>query len=171
MAFIIGVWLALGVAALAAGVGLDRERAFYSTVLIVVASYYDLFAVMGGVPSALGPETVVFAVFLAGILDDHDRNAVDHKNCVVGHGIYLHGIPFPVRFLFARRVPGVINAAGENSVWSEIGASCARAGGDPKVCSGTSERNEVAAIALLHLAFEGAHPNVPESAVGRNAVD
>src|SRR3954470_5341909 len=45
MAYLVGAGLALVVAAFAALTGLDRDRAFYATVLIVVAHYYDLFAV------------------------------------------------------------------------------------------------------------------------------
>ncbi len=40
MDYLIGLFLSLGVAALATIIGLDRERAFYPTVLIVIASYY-----------------------------------------------------------------------------------------------------------------------------------
>ena len=47
MEYLIGVILTLAVAAFALVVGFDRERAFYPTVLIVIASYYALFAVMG----------------------------------------------------------------------------------------------------------------------------
>ena len=65
MAYLIGVVLALVVAAFAALVGLDRERGFYPTVLVVVASYYDLFAVMGGSIPVLGGETLGLAAFAA----------------------------------------------------------------------------------------------------------
>jgi hypothetical protein len=65
MAYLIGAALALGVALFAALIGLDRERAFYTTVLIVVASYYDLFAAMAGSRPALIAETLVFGAFLA----------------------------------------------------------------------------------------------------------
>jgi hypothetical protein len=47
MEYLVGVILTLAVAAFAFVVGFDRERAFYPTVLIVIASYYALFAVMG----------------------------------------------------------------------------------------------------------------------------
>jgi hypothetical protein len=47
MEYLIGVILSLAVAVFAAVVGFDRERAFYPTVLIVIASYYILFAVIG----------------------------------------------------------------------------------------------------------------------------
>ncbi len=65
MALLIGALLALAVGILATSQGLDRDRAFYPTVAIVVASYYALFAVMGGSNEALVIETLVGAVFLA----------------------------------------------------------------------------------------------------------
>lgn len=46
----IGSLLSLVVSVFARSVGLDRDRAFYPTVLIVTASYYVLFAVMGNDP-------------------------------------------------------------------------------------------------------------------------
>jgi hypothetical protein len=47
MALLIRAILALAVGGLATVSGLDRDRAFYPTVTIVVASYYALFAVLG----------------------------------------------------------------------------------------------------------------------------
>jgi hypothetical protein len=64
MALLIGVSLALAVALFAHFVGLDRERAFYATVLAVVASYYGLFAVMGGSSRTILLESIVIGVFL-----------------------------------------------------------------------------------------------------------
>jgi len=65
MAYLVGAALAFAIALFAFLLGLDRERAFYTTVLIVVASYYDLFAAMAGSGRALVAETAVFAAFLA----------------------------------------------------------------------------------------------------------
>ena len=48
MEYIVGVVLALGISGLATVVGLDRDRAFYPTLTIVIDSYYVLFAVIGG---------------------------------------------------------------------------------------------------------------------------
>ena len=45
--------------------GLDRDRAFYPTVAIVIASYYCLFAVMGASTRALVLESLVAGAFLA----------------------------------------------------------------------------------------------------------
>ena len=47
MGYLIGLLLSVAVAAFATVTGLDRERGFYPTVLIVIASYYVLFALMG----------------------------------------------------------------------------------------------------------------------------
>ena len=63
--FTVGIVLSLVVALFARGVGLDRDRAFYPTVLIVVGSYYVLFAVMSGSMHALLLESIVMAAFLA----------------------------------------------------------------------------------------------------------
>jgi hypothetical protein len=62
-AFLVGAALALGVGVFASLVGLDRDRAFYPTVLIVIAAVYELFAVMGGSGAALKAETIAFIGF------------------------------------------------------------------------------------------------------------
>src|SRR4051812_38938857 len=65
MEYIVGISLALAVSLLATFVGFERDRVFYPTAMIVIASYYDLFAIMGGSVHALGLETAVFVGFLA----------------------------------------------------------------------------------------------------------
>ena len=62
---LVGLGLAVAVAAFARLVGLDRDRAFYPVVLIVIASYYVLFAVMAGGGAELWTELAVFALFAA----------------------------------------------------------------------------------------------------------
>ena len=64
MAYVIGIMLALAVSAYATALRLDRDRAFYPTVLLVVASYYVLFAVMGGSGRAIVVESLVMGVFV-----------------------------------------------------------------------------------------------------------
>ena len=64
MEYLIGLILSLAVAGFAAVIGFDRERAFYPTVLIVIASYYVLFATMGASRRTLIIETVVAGGFL-----------------------------------------------------------------------------------------------------------
>src|SRR6266436_6075625 len=64
MGYGIGSLLSLVVSVFARSVGFDRDRAFYPTVLIVIASYYVLFAVMGGSTHALLTESIVMTAFL-----------------------------------------------------------------------------------------------------------
>jgi hypothetical protein len=61
---VIGVVLPLIVGGLATFVGLDRDRALYPVVMIVIASYYALFAVTGGTTEVLVVESLVAAVFM-----------------------------------------------------------------------------------------------------------
>jgi hypothetical protein len=64
MAYLIGIILALAVSAYATALELDRDRAFYPTVLIVVAAYYVLFAAMGGSGPVVIVESLLAAVFV-----------------------------------------------------------------------------------------------------------
>jgi hypothetical protein len=65
VALFVGAFLALAVGLMATTVGLDRDRAFYPTVMIVIAAYYALFAVMGASMPAVVLESLVGAVFIA----------------------------------------------------------------------------------------------------------
>ena len=65
MALLIGAVLAIVVGLMATGVGLDRDRALYPAVTMVVASYYVLFAILGRSTPALWIETLVALVFVA----------------------------------------------------------------------------------------------------------
>ena len=56
--FMIGFGLALALGFAATAIGFDRERSFYPVVLIVIASYYILFAAMAGAVNALTAEAV-----------------------------------------------------------------------------------------------------------------
>ena len=61
--YVVGIVLSIGVALFAKSVGFDRDRAFYPTVLIVVASYYVLFAVMSGSIQTVLLESVMMTLF------------------------------------------------------------------------------------------------------------
>ena len=61
---LVGIALSLLVALFARGTGFDRDRAFYPTVLVVVASYYVLFGAMGGSGHAVLAESVVMSAFV-----------------------------------------------------------------------------------------------------------
>jgi hypothetical protein len=64
MEYLVGVVLALGISSFATAVGLDRDRAFYPTLMIVIASYYGLFAVIGGSVQTLILDLAGIAAFL-----------------------------------------------------------------------------------------------------------
>lgn len=64
MALLVGLVLAVAVGVFGTTVGLDRDRAFYPTVTVVVASYYCLFAVMGASSAVLLLETAVAGLFV-----------------------------------------------------------------------------------------------------------
>ena len=65
MPLLIGALLALAVALLGRVAGLDRDRAFYAVALLVIGSYYILFAVIGGAPGDLATELLIYAPFAA----------------------------------------------------------------------------------------------------------
>lgn len=93
MAYLIGALLALAVGGLATVVGLDRDRAFYPTIMVVIASYYALFAVMGGSTHALLVETAVATVFLAVTLVGFKHSLWLVVGALASHGIFdvFHG--------------------------------------------------------------------------------
>ena len=71
MPYVIGIVLSVGVALFARSVGFDRDRAFYPTVMIVIASYYVLFAAMSG-----SVQTVVIESIVMTLLRDCGRRRV-----------------------------------------------------------------------------------------------
>jgi hypothetical protein len=87
MALLVGVLLAFAVGLFASGFGLDRDRAFYPVVTIVVASYYALFAVMGASTHALVLELLVCAVFLVAAVWGFRSSLWLIVAALAGHGI------------------------------------------------------------------------------------
>ena len=88
MECLIGVGLAAAVCAFAMVSGFDRERVFYPTMVLVVAHYYILFAVMGSSMRALALESVIAAVFLALAVAGFKKNLWVTVAALVGHGIF-----------------------------------------------------------------------------------
>jgi hypothetical protein len=82
-----GVLLAIAIAVLAKFTRFDEDRSFYSTVLVIIASYYVLFAVLGGSGHALVWELVIAVAFstvaIIGAL---------FFPTLVGTGIIAHGL-------------------------------------------------------------------------------
>lgn len=65
MEIVVASALAFGACGLGVVAGLDRDRAFYPVMLIVIASYYDLFAVIGGDNVVLVVEVAISLAFAA----------------------------------------------------------------------------------------------------------
>jgi hypothetical protein len=93
MPYVIGIVLSVSVALFARCVGLDRDRAFYPTVLMVIASYYVLFAAMSQSVHTVVLESVVMAVFVIGAVAGFKSSAWIVVAALAGHGIFdaLHG--------------------------------------------------------------------------------
>lgn len=93
MALIVGVLLAVAVGIMGTSTGLDRDRAFYPVVTIVVASYYALFAVMGASTQVLVLEALVGMVFLAAAVSGFKSSLWVVVAALAGHGIFdlVHG--------------------------------------------------------------------------------
>lgn len=64
MALLVGAVLAIAIGLFATFSGLDRDRAFYPTVMIVIALLYDLFAAIGGSTQVLLIESLIGLVFV-----------------------------------------------------------------------------------------------------------
>jgi len=90
---LVGASLALAVGLLASGVGLDRERGFYPTVTIVIASYYALFAVMGASTQTLVLESLVATAFLSAAVLGFRSSLWLVVGALAAHGILdlIHG--------------------------------------------------------------------------------
>ena len=88
MALLVGVVLALSVGLFASFTGFDRDRAFYPTVTIVIASYYALFAVMGGSFQTLVNEGIVILVFLGVAIAGFKASLWFVVAALAGHGVF-----------------------------------------------------------------------------------
>lgn len=96
MALVIGVLLAVAVGLFATGVGLDRDRAFYPVVMIVIAALYSLYAVLGGSTQALVLELLIGAVFIAVAVAGFRSSLWLVAAALAAHGIFdlAHGALF-----------------------------------------------------------------------------
>jgi hypothetical protein len=88
MEYIVGVALALFVCGAASLLGMDRDRVFYPTMLIVVATYYVLFAVIDGGHKVLLSEMVVAAVFTVVAVVGFKRSLWLVAVALAGHGVF-----------------------------------------------------------------------------------
>ena len=93
MPYIIGIVLSVGVALFARYVGFDRDRAFYPTVMIVIAAYYVLFAAMSGSVRMVVIESVVMMPFAAAAVAGFKSSPWIVVAALAGHGVFdaVHG--------------------------------------------------------------------------------
>jgi hypothetical protein len=93
MPYAIGIVLSAVVAVFARSVELDRDRAFYPTVMIVIALYYVLFAVMSGSIQAVVLESAVMALFVIAAVAGFKSNPWIVVAALAGHGVFdaVHG--------------------------------------------------------------------------------
>jgi hypothetical protein len=74
-------------------VGFDRDRAFYPTTLVVIASFYILFAVMAGSQNALVLESIITIGFVIVAALGFKLNLWVVVGGLAAHGIFdaIHG--------------------------------------------------------------------------------
>ena len=88
MEYLIGVALAAAVCAFAVLAGFDRDRVFYPTMLIVIATYYILFAVMGSSTPTLAVESLMAGIFLTLAVAGFKKNLWLVAGALGGHGVF-----------------------------------------------------------------------------------
>ena len=88
MEYLIGVILSPVVFVFALLTGLDRDRVFYPTVLVVIATCYILFAVMGTSVHAILIESLVAGSFLAIAVVGFKTNLWFVAVALAGHGVF-----------------------------------------------------------------------------------
>ena len=88
MEIAIGIVLGAAIALSTTAVGFARDRSFYPTVLIVIASYYGLFAVMGGSMRTLAIEAIPMAAFFGLAVTGFKRSGWFVAIGMFGHAIF-----------------------------------------------------------------------------------
>jgi hypothetical protein len=88
MSLAIGILMALGVGVMATFLRLDRDRAMYPVVMIVIAFLYVLFAVIGGGGQVLVIELGVAMVFVALALAGFRSSLWLVVVALAGHGLF-----------------------------------------------------------------------------------
>jgi hypothetical protein len=99
MAYAAGIVLASLTALMARLAGFDRDRAFYPTLVIVIASYYVLFAAMGASVPVVLLESGVMTLFAAIAVAGFRSTLWLIVAALAGHGLFdlVHGrlVPNP----------------------------------------------------------------------------
>ena len=88
MEYLIGLVLSLVVAGIASSVGFDRDRVYYPAVLIVIATYYVLFASMGASGRVVILESLIATGFLVMAVIGFKSSLWIVVAALVGHGVF-----------------------------------------------------------------------------------
>jgi hypothetical protein len=88
MAYVVGIVLAAVLCAFGTIVGLDRERGFYPTQMIVIALLYGLFAAMSGSTRVLMMESIGITLFILAAVIGFKSNLWIVAIALAGHGVY-----------------------------------------------------------------------------------
>lgn len=93
MLYLIGISLALAAFLFARFVGLDRDRAFYPTVMIVIALLYALFAAISGSGAVVARESIAIVGFILLAVIGFKSSLWLVVVALFGHGVYdfFHG--------------------------------------------------------------------------------
>jgi hypothetical protein len=86
--YLIGIALALTVSLSATFTGFDRDRSFYPTIMVVIASYYGLFAVISGSIETLLVESIFIVVFVSVTAFGYSRNLWFVVGALLAHGVF-----------------------------------------------------------------------------------
>jgi hypothetical protein len=91
--FLVGFALAPAVASFAALAGFDRDRSFYPTLLIVTASYYLLFAAIGGDGAIMIREALGLLLFVIAAVAASKLSRWIVVGALCGHALFdmVHG--------------------------------------------------------------------------------
>ena len=88
MNYLVGVVLAVVICGGALLVHLGRDRTLYAVMVAVVASYYVLFAVIGGDPGVLIAELAIFVLFLVFAVAGFRFNLWFIVGALFAHGVF-----------------------------------------------------------------------------------
>lgn len=88
MEYVVGLVLSLAVGAFTTAVGFDRDRSFFPTVLIVIGSFYVLFATMAASGRPLVPEIAVACLFAVVAVIGFKWNLWLVVAGTAGHGVF-----------------------------------------------------------------------------------
>ena len=93
MAIAVGAVLAIVVGLFATIVGLDRDRAFYPVMMIVIAALYSLYAILGDSTHALILDGLAGGVFVAAAVWGFKSSLWVVAVALAAHGVFdlVHG--------------------------------------------------------------------------------